>query len=183
MAYTVVLDDIPKALVAGNSLSWKKSLSEFPATEWTLTYALVNADAFIKITATADGNDHLVEIPPTTSDDYTPGDYEYQAYVENSDSSERYKVEQGQFRVLTDFESQTTGHDARSWVKKTLDYVEDLIQGKAQKDRASYSVAGRSLSAYSWDEIYKLRSDLLAQYKAEKRAKRKKNSTAYVRFE
>lgn len=182
MAFTVVLSDIPKTLVIGNSVSWRQSLADFPASSWTLTYALVNSSGQITITASADSDTHLVEVSPATSTNYTAGEYAYQAYVEKSDSSERYKIGEGLIKILTDFESETSGYDARSWVKKTLDYVESLITGKVQKDRASYSIAGRSLSSYSWDEIYTLRENLVAQYRAEERLKNKRSSTVKVRF-
>jgi len=181
MAYEIVLDAIPPSLVINNSVSWKVSLSDFPATTWTLTYALVNTANQETIVASADGTDHLVEIPVATSAGYTAGEYNYQAFVDDG-ADERYKVGEGEIEIVTDYEAATSGYDARSWVKKTLDAIEDVITGKVSQDRASYSVHGRSLSSYTWDEILQLYDDFKGKYSAEQQTTNKKSSTVKVWF-
>lgn len=45
----------PLKLVAGNTWTWKRSLSDFmPSDGWTLTYNLFKSDAVILINATDD---------------------------------------------------------------------------------------------------------------------------------
>jgi len=178
----IVLSDIPKSLVIGNSVSWKKSLSNFPATSWTLSYALVMASEQIVITASASGAGHLVEVSPTTSTDYTAGEYEYQAFVVNGVGSERYKIESGQVEILANYAAATSGLDARSWVKTTLDLIADIITGKVAQDRASYSIHGRSIASYSWEEILQLHVKFKAMYAAEVRAKTGRSSSVKVWF-
>lgn len=182
MAYEVVGDDIPRSLVKGNSVSWKKSLSRFPASAWNLKYYLVNSSNQIVISASADGDDHLVEINPTTSDEYIAGDYFFHEKIEKSDSSEIYLLNSGTISILTDFADATTGHDARSWVKRTLDKIRAVIDGKVQHDRANYSIHGRQLSTYSWIEILDLEKEFSSRYAAEKRARSSRSSSVKVKF-
>lgn len=182
MTYEVVLNGVPKSLVINNSVSWKVSLSDFPATGWTLSYALVNSDGQIIITASASGTDHLVEISPATSGAYTAGEYTYQSFVEKADSSERYQVGSGQIEILADYADASSGLDARSWVKVTLDAIKSVVTGKVAHDRASYAIHGRSLASYSWEEILDLYAKFKGMYAAEQRVTRKRSSSVKVAF-
>lgn len=166
MPYEIVLDDIPAKIVAGDSLSWKKSLSDYPASTWTLTYRLLNNQKKIEIEADADGDDHLVEIPIDTSDDYTVGDYRYFAHV--SDGTERYKVDEGLVEVVPDYEN-LESLDVRTHAGKVLEALEAVIEGKASADQLTYSIAGRSISRYSPDEIIQWREHYRAEVKKEAR--------------
>ena len=182
MTYEIVLNGVPKSIVINNSVSWKVSLADFPATIWTLFYALVKANVQEVITASASGTDHLVEISPTTTTSYTAGEYEYQAFVVNGDGSQRYKVASGQIEILADYNDASTGLDARTWVKSTLDAIRDVVTGKVAHDRASYSIHGRSLSSYTWEEILSLEGKFSARYLAEVRTKNNRSSDAKVYF-
>jgi hypothetical protein len=48
--------------------------------------------------------------------------------------------------------------------KIVLDKIEALIQGKADHDAENYSLNGRSLSRYSWEELEKIRAKYQAEY-------------------
>ena len=61
----------PETITAGDSLTWKRTLADYPAGTWTLKYRLINADGKIDLTATASGTDHLVSVAPDTSAVYT----------------------------------------------------------------------------------------------------------------
>ena len=57
----------PEKLTSGVTWKWKKTLSDYPASEWTLTYYLR------KDGATADGNTHLVTVAASTTSGYAAG--------------------------------------------------------------------------------------------------------------
>lgn len=166
MPYEIVLSDIPSKIVAGDSLSWKKSLSDYPASTWTLVYHLLNQQKKITITAAADGDDHLVEIPIGTSDDYTVGAYKYIATV--SDGTERYKIDEGRVEVTPDYANLESA-DLRTHAEKVLEALEAVIEGKASADQLTYSIAGRSISRYSPDEILQWRDSYQAEVNKERR--------------
>ena len=43
----------PASITAGDTLTWQKTLADYPATVWTLKYRFINATAKVDITATA----------------------------------------------------------------------------------------------------------------------------------
>lgn len=180
MPYTTVLGDIPREITAGNSISWEFALSDYPASSWTLTYSLLNANDQITITGTSSGDSHLVELPAATTAAYNPGVYKWQAYVTNG--SERYPVGTGTIEILANFATATElGLDTRTHARKVLDSLEALIEGKASKDQLSYSIAGRSISRLSpgelieWRDYYK--REVAKEIRLEKRKRGKRTGS------
>jgi hypothetical protein len=165
MAFTVVESKIPSRLVAGESVSWKWSDSDFPAPTWELTYTLVKSDTRIQIVASADGADHLVEIAKATTAAYTVGEYDWQAHVGNG--TERYKVGAGIIEIVTDFAEEATGYDARSHAKIVLDALEASIEGRASKTQLEQAVAGVQVKHMTLMEQVKLRDNYAARYRRE----------------
>lgn len=185
MAVSITVPTIePEKVTAGDVWTWKKSLTDYlPSENWTLTYALVKDGTLIEITASDDSDIHLVEIAAATTAGYSAGIYHYQAYVTNSSTSERYQIGTGTIEVLPNFATQSLGYDNRTHVKKTLDALEAVILGKASKDQLSYSIAGRSLSRMSPQELIDWRNQYRAEYYAEERkAGRKQRSIIRVKF-
>ena len=66
----------PTQIRAGDSITWLKTLNDYPATDsWVLHYRLINSAGKFDVTATASGSDHLVSISAATSATYTAGKY------------------------------------------------------------------------------------------------------------
>lgn len=160
----------PEIIIAGDTVKWKKSLSDYKASDgWALKYYLQGATP-ITLTASADGDDHLISISAATSSSYTPGTYWWNSYVEKS--GERYSIAQGTFLVKENFATLTGAYDGRSHVKKVLDALEATILGKASKDQQSYSIAGRSISRMTVEEIIKWRDVYKRDYQNEMRSEK-----------
>jgi len=173
MAYQVPTTE-PYELTAGDTWSWTKELSDYPASTWTLSYALANADDQIAITATADGDTHRVSVSASTTSAYTVGFYDWQSYV--TSGAERHQVASGRVNVLTNFAAAST-YDGRTHARKTLDALEAMIAGSASKDVQSYSIAGRSLSSYSPTELLEWRRAYRAEVVKETMAERRKRGS------
>ena len=166
MAYTVPTTE-PEEITAGDTVQWTIDLSAYPATAWTLKYNLVSSDASAKnelIESTADGTTHAISIPKTTTDDYTAGDYKLEKYVIDIGDTVRYSLGVSSVTVNPDPSSST---DSRSHVKIVLDAIQLNIEGIASKEQQSYSIAGRSLSRYSFDELLALKDKYEALYQTE----------------
>ena len=136
----------PDFLRSGDSLTWKRALSDYPATVWTLTYSFLSSAAKITITASASGTDHLVDVAPATSAAYTAGWYDWTAQV--TDGTDRHTVDTGRMQVLPDLEAATT-YDNRSHSRIMLDALKALYEGRATNDQldiVNSSHNGRSLS-------------------------------------
>jgi len=180
MAYTTVLDAIPSQIVNGDSYSWTYSNSTYPYTSsWRLTYTLVKSGVKIQIVATGSGADHLVEIPGTTTDDYTVGEYDWQAHITNG--TERYMVLSGVLEVVADFATQTSGLDARSHTKIVLDALEAAIEGRASKTQLKQSVGEGSVEHMTLSEQVRMRDIYYGKYQRELILAGKKNSRHQVK--
>ena len=67
----------PEKLTSGVTWKWKKTISDYPASEWTLTYYLRKDGATAtSFSATADGDTHLVTVAAATIAGYAAGVYD-----------------------------------------------------------------------------------------------------------
>lgn len=168
MSYTIPTVE-PRTIVIGDTVKWKRSLPDYPADEFTLSYAFTDSDGNqFTVTASADGTDHLVSESTATTGAYTAGDYQWQAYVTEISSSERFTIGSGYSEIVPNYASAAV--DDRSHARATLDAIKAMIAGKATSDQASMSIAGRSLSRYSVEEILRWRSHYEALVEREERA-------------
>ena len=159
----------PEFITAGDTLKFTKSLPDYVAPTWVLTYALVKDAVQIAITASDNGDDdHLVNVAPATTAAWTTGVYSWNAYVTNTD---RYLIGSGFMEVKPDFAALTSGYDARKHCKIVLDALEATIEGKATKDQLSYSIsfgdggASRSISRMGFAELIEARLHYRGEYK------------------
>ena len=174
----------PLSFRAGDTVKWKRSLSDYPATSWTLKYFLVNSSGQIAITATADGADHLVSLAATDTAGYSAGKYRVQARVESA-GGEKYTIETAVdvIEVKPDLSAASTGYDYREHCEIALENIEAVLQNKATADNYSYSLAGRSLSKYSWTELIEARDYYRAELvRLNRKRGRLRPSTRKVHF-
>jgi len=82
-----------------------------------------------------------------------PGTYAYAIKATRLADNAVRTVQTGTLRLNADPASQ----DVRTHAEKVLEAIEALIEGKATKDVMSYSIAGRSLTRMSADELVKWR--------------------------
>lgn len=138
----------------------------------------------IKVDATSLDDDYLFAIPSATSTNYTVGEYHYQLEIERNSDNERIIVDRGQIKVSTDFDNQV---DPRHHAEIMLGKIESVLEGKADSDVSSYSIAGRSLTKLSPDELVQWRDYYRREVSAIKRKEaikhgRKPKSTILLRF-
>lgn len=174
----------PSSIYAGDTVTWSKSLADYPAPTWTLTYSLVRDGASIIITATADGTDHLVTVPPSTTTEWSPGEHQWTAFV--TDGASRYTIERGSMEILPD--PAAGGYDYRSTARVMLDNIEAYLRDPTNLAASSYSIGGRSLSRWSRSELVTERSRLQMEVQTEKAADRMASGLGnprrlYVRFD
>ena len=165
----------PLEVIAGDTLTWKKSFSDYPASDsWVLSYALVKDGKIILIDdteVTTDGDYHVVEVSAETSAAYTAGTYKWQAYVTLSGA--RYQVGEGTMEIKPNFATQSTGYDGRTTVKQTLDALEAMMLRKASKDQMSLTVPnGRRVDRLSPEQLLMWRDRMKSEYEKEKQADR-----------
>ncbi len=173
----------PAEIIAGDSTNWKRTDlgDDYAPASYALTYTARLEDSgstSIAITASESGNDYIVEIAAATSAAYTVGIYHWQAYITRSSDSERITIDHGTFEVKPNRATATT--DPRTYVKISLDAIEAVIQGRASKDQAGYSIDGRTLSRTPIPELLLLYDRFKALWKGEQRAEKIKNGEGHA---
>lgn len=146
----------PQTFMAGDTLKWKKTLSDYPANDgWVLSYALRGA-AQINITATADGADHLVSVAAASTTAYTAGHYRWTASV--SKSGERYTVGTGYVTISENLATATTYTDRVLTLRTDITAINGFLAKNYKY--SSYSIGGRSLASLTPTEVFGLRDRL-----------------------
>lgn len=180
----------PTSAVVGDFVQWKRSdlSDDYSNSSYTAKYIFHKADGTgsdLTITGTALNDDFLFTITSTVSDRLPAGDYVWQLeIIRNSDSS-RIVVDRGNFKFLVDL---LTPHaDGRIHAEIMVAKIESILEGKADSDVSSYSIAGRSLTKMNFDELTAARDKYrgeVTRYKNKELAKRGKagSSTVKVRF-
>ena len=163
MSITVPTEE-PELIYAGQTVSWTKSLPDFPATDYTLKYYFSGPAAVTAIAAaTYNTTDYLVTIPSATTAAYTYGIYSWTAFVEKGAGAnlEKYFVKSGFLTIKTS--------SGKSFAKTMLDAIETILSGRATNkdlDLVSKSLGGAQI-AKNPDLLMKYRNQFYAEYLTE----------------
>ena len=162
----------PSRITAGDTLTWLKSLPDFPATAgWVLGYTLINQAGKHTITATASGADHLVSVPAATSAPWPAGLYTWVSSV--SKGADRYTLDTGNLTVAPDLAAAVSGFDTRSSARKALEAVNTAMETYGNKAYLQgYEINGRKQQFHNPGEFMKFRSLLLMEVAREDSAAR-----------
>lgn len=177
----------PFDIVAGDFIQWKRDdlLSDYPSDSYTLSYSARlqgSPEEEIEITA---GSNHLVQVSKTVTAAYIPGVYNWQAYITRDSDSERVMVSSGIWTVAANRD--TNSADPRSHSEIMLAKIESIMEGRADSDVDSYSIAGRSLSKLKPKELMDWRNYYRSEVQKERakinaRNGRSSQTTMKVRF-
>lgn len=142
----------PTRFAAGETVKFKRSFSDFPATTWTLTY-YIRGDDSLDVVAAASGNEFLVTFSATDTALLRAGTYTWEARV--SYSGEVAVVDRGTFTVDANIETASAGEDLRSLARRVLSRIENVLLNRATRDDISYTLpgAGMSLGRMGADEL------------------------------
>lgn len=168
----------PDELAIGSRWGWTRSdiTSVYPTATYTLKYRfslLTSAGTLIEITASKTASAHVVDVGTNVTSDHTAGDYSWQAVIVRDSDSEEVVVDTGFVTLLPDVGDCAV--DTRSHNYKVLTAIRATIEGTATRDQMSYSIAGRSLSRRSMDELLKLKTHYETLWNNEVEAKRRKS--------
>lgn len=146
----------PKRLRAGDTWRWVKTLTDYPADTWTLSYALLannGASTRINISTTANNSAHEVNVANTTTANYTAGNYRCIAYVD--DGTNVYTLDELDhlyIDVLADPRT-VTSLDERTYAERILDKLETAMESLSTGKIQSASENGKSYSIRNMDEL------------------------------
>lgn len=182
----------PKEVVVGDFIQWKRSdLTDYPTSSgYTAEYVARitgGGSTEIKLPQSASSTDdyYLFTVDSDTSASFLPGLYHWQLEITQTSSGNRIVVDTGDFTAIPDMDSNQA--DPRIHAEIMVDKIETLLQGKADSDVANYSIAGRSLTKLSFQELLDARDhykrEIVKHTNNELIKKGKSNgSTIQVRF-
>lgn len=180
----------PTEIVVGDFIQWKRSdlVDDYPLAEYSAEYVARitgGGSTEIKMPATESGGTYLFTVSSVDSALFAPGLYHWQLEVTQTSSGNRIVVDIGDFTAIPDMDDNQA--DPRIHAEIMLDKIQTLLEGKADADVSSYSIAGRSLTKLSFQELLDARDFYrreITQHNNKELVKRgKKNgSTIQVRF-
>jgi hypothetical protein len=167
----------PEKFLAGETVKWTKSLSEFtPAEGAVLKYSIRGAQK-LDITCTTSGADFLATLTAAQTAALNTGTSAltcwWQSYVELS--GERFKIADGQFTVDPDLSDINAAYDGRSHAKTMLDALESLSEGKASLDQKQLMIGDRQITRLTPKELTDWTEHYRAKYESELRKWRRDN--------
>ena len=180
----------PTQIVVGDFIQWKKAqiAQDYPTATHSAEYvARISGGGSneIKLAATETDGYYLFKADSDTSSDFAVGRYHWQLEITETSSGTRIVIERGEFEAIPDLDVNQS--DPRTHADIMLAKIETILEGKADSDVGSYSIAGRSLTKMSFDELMvaldRYKREVL-QHQREELIKRGKASanTVKVRF-
>ena len=164
----------PYELIIGDRWVWKREdLHDlYTVGSYTLTYYFDSdtgggSSNSFNIAATGVTDTYFVEVGSSTTANYTADDYIWNAFITRDSDSERVLVDSGKLTIKANFAATTV--DQRSHNKKVLDALKALMENKATIDQSSMSIAGRSLSRLTPEELRDWIKDYEGRVKEKKR--------------
>lgn len=180
----------PLEVVVGDFIQWKRSdiASDYPPASFSAEYVAritAGGSSEIIMPATEAGGTYLFTVSSADSADFTAGYYHWQLEVTETATGNRLVVDRGAFTAIVDLD--VNNSDPRTHAEIMVAKIQSILEGKADSDVSSYSIAGRSLSKMTFDELMTARDNYrreLQQEIVKERIKRGKSSgsTVKVRF-
>ena len=182
--------EVPKSIVIGDFVQFKLTeySTDYANTAHTMTFMArsgTGANVEFSIVATNSGDDYLFTAASTVTANYVAGLYHYQIEVLETSSSNRIVVDQGELDVTVDLDVNAV--DPRTHAEKMLQKIEAVLENRADADVSSYSIAGRSLTKMTPEELLTWRDNYRREVKAYRRKLdvkhgRKTSSSILMRF-
>lgn len=153
---TLAPEGEPTEVVVGDFIQWKRSdlVSDYPPSLYSAEYVARitgGGENEIKLPATETDSYYLFTVDSATSANFSPGVYHWQLEITQTSSGNRVVVDIGDFTAIPDMDNNQA--DPRIHAEIMVDKIETILAGKADSDVASYSIAGRSLTKLSFQEL------------------------------
>jgi hypothetical protein len=166
----------PGDIVAGDTLTWKRSFADYPASAgWTLAYVLNSPTARIVVNpvdVTPLGDAFSVQIPSSETTTWTPGTYQWLAVVQLAAAdpvpAKRFTVALGRINIAVDILDASAPQDTRSVNEIALANIDAMLAGTASAGVQEYTISGRMLRRYGLPELRALRSDFASRVRQER---------------
>lgn len=156
---------VPTRIVSGDKLPLRLDAlsATYPTADYTLRFdARLASNSPITVTFDKSGGVHSGTLDFASA---LAGVWRYTIRATDSAANSRI-VEDGSIKVFADPNAGNT----QTHAERMLVALEAMLEGKATSDQQSYSIAGRTLTRMTVDEIMKWRSHYKAEVAAERSA-------------
>lgn len=159
----------PYTLAAGDSISFTKTLSDFPATDgWILKYELRGQQVPIEFVSTPSANSHVLFVDAAVTANWIPGDYQFAGYAELAGSPEsRANFFLAALTITPDLETATGDTQLTTHAQRMLTKLEAVLEGKANDDILDSEIEGTMIRRIPFDQLYKLRAKYIQERRGE----------------
>lgn len=164
--------EVPKSIVIGDLVQFKLTQfsTDYPNTSHSMTFMArsgTGANVEFSIAASNSGDDYLFSASSAATSAFVAGLYHYQIEVLETSSNNRLILDQGELDVTVDLDVNAV--DPRTHAEKMLQKIEAVLENRADADVSSYSIAGRSLTKMSPEELLTWRNNYRREVKAYRR--------------
>jgi hypothetical protein len=158
------LTALPTVIVAGDSVSVRRELPDYPADQgWVLTYALLaKGQSPQKFDATAEGSAHRLDLLPTHTALLNAGLWHWTAIIAKG-TALRVSLESGELRILPDPLNPPAGYDPRPWCVRALEAVEKALEGSLEDGVTAFEIRGTKIEQLTPDALRRERVRLLQE--------------------
>ena len=164
--------EVPKSIVIGDLVQFKLTeySTDYDNTAHTMTFMArsgTGANVEFSIAASNSGDDYLFSASSAATSAFVAGLYHYQIEVLETSTNNRLILDQGELDVTVDLDVNAV--DPRTHAEKMLQKIEAVLENRADADVSSYSIAGRSLTKMSPEELLTWRNNYRREVKAYRR--------------
>jgi hypothetical protein len=150
----------PLEFRAGDSISWEKSLGDYSAADYTLTYRARGVAQFdITCTTASDGITFAASLTAAQTTALQAGDYWIVGTVVATSGGDTKTIYAANIRVLPNFQDASAvqaGYDGRTHARKMLDSLESAQLNEGGSRIVEYTIMGeRSVKRFTADEFIK----------------------------
>jgi|SRR5581483_7198665 len=175
---------VPPELRQGDSWNWTCSFIDYSSGLYTLTYifnspnyrfTLLGTGSNPPITADDDGQSFDIQATSAQTQQCQPDTYQIVAVLAGiagtKADGQQITIPLQNVKIEPNLATAAGPVDTRSFVKKTLDMIEQAILGNTSPDVQEYMINGRQLRRIDPKEMLQLRQQYKGLYRAELRAK------------
>lgn len=178
----------PASVIAGDFISWKRAdLADQITAGYVLRYVArfgASGSTTVTFDAVVAGDTYLVERTGAQTAVWQAGRWYWEAFLVRPDN-ERVRITHGQWDVGLNLAGSTV--DPRSHAEVMLKKIESVLEGRADSDVENYSIASRSITKMSVEELLSWRNYYRTEVGVEENARLRKmgrpsRNTIQVRF-
>lgn len=141
-----VLFEMPTRFCAGETVSFRRQLEDYPASLWTLK-GFLKGKSTLEFTADADEDDHVIEIPSGVADPPAAGSRDlvagwYRYFEQVTDGTKTVTIVRGTMVQVLPDPSQAGAGDLQLFAEKIVDVLEAALAGTLTRDQARFVIDG-----------------------------------------